>query len=106
MLEQIGKELKVATWGDFVTMIIMVTVTFHLFGVVAGSANGAVASINTPAVSSGGNHPGQQQYVAAGLSFQRCPDDHPVRGLIIIVLLNRYGDHGADEEQEAARQTQ
>ncbi len=90
MLEQIGKELKVATWIDFVTMVIVVTVTLIFFGLAAGAANGSVAS-NTPAISLGGLFGGGGTTAAPVYHFKIAPTIIMFAALIIIVLLNWYG---------------
>jgi hypothetical protein len=90
MLEQIGKELKVATWVDFVTMAIVVTVTLIFFGVAAGSANGVVTS-DTPAISLGGILGGGGSTAAPVYQFNVAPTIIMFVALVLIALLNWYG---------------
>jgi hypothetical protein len=84
ILEQIGKELKLATHLDLVTMVVAVLVTLIFFGIAGGSAGGTAESM------SGGLAGGILGGATPKIAFQVTPTIIMFVALIAIVIINCY----------------
>ena len=84
ILEQIGKELKLATHLDLVTMVVAVLVTLIFFGIAGGSAGSTAESM------SGGLVGGILGGATPKIAFQITPTIIMFVALIAIVIINCY----------------
>lgn len=87
ILELAARELKIAAWLDFVTMVVAVAVTLLFFGVAAGSASSAVSAdmsfTDLSDIIGGG---GNQQ-----ITFKVVPTIIMALSLIVIAVINWCG---------------
>ena len=86
LIEQAGKELKLAAWVDLIIMVVAVVVTLHLGALAAMTAGLSAESISNPL---SGAIPGLA--AAAKASFHVTPFIIMVAGLAAIVIINWYG---------------
>jgi hypothetical protein len=83
ILEQIGKELKLATRLDLVTMVLTVVVTLIFFGIAGGSAGSTAESMS-------GGFGGILGGAAPKIAFQVTPTIIMFVVLIAIIIINCY----------------